>query len=151
MVYFAILSVFKLYSVEWQDGWWIRNDCEANSRGLIELLSWHLPEEMEKNYDKPQSGWLVSRSKLEPRTFRIQTYRFATAPTSSILLSPGKKVGLWDHRVVYMSMYPCVSFQLLNQVNDFDETWHEGYATGGQSTSYLQHGRLPNLWGGTTT
>jgi hypothetical protein len=34
--------MYRLYSVEWYDDWWIGNDLEESGRGLIELLSWRV-------------------------------------------------------------------------------------------------------------
>jgi hypothetical protein len=32
------------------DVWWMGKDSEGNGRGLIEVLSWNLPEDTKKNH-----------------------------------------------------------------------------------------------------
>jgi hypothetical protein len=50
----------------------IGKDVEGGRRGLIEVLSQHLPEETEGNYETPQSRWKVSRQKCDPSPSQIQ-------------------------------------------------------------------------------
>jgi hypothetical protein len=44
----------------------------GDATGLIEVLSWHLPEGVEENCEKPHSGWLVVWLKSKLSTSQIQ-------------------------------------------------------------------------------
>jgi hypothetical protein len=50
--YATTLPVSTLCSIEWRviDEWWIGKDLEWSGRGLIEVLSGHLPGGTEENY-----------------------------------------------------------------------------------------------------
>jgi hypothetical protein len=50
----------------------LRKDLEVSSRGRNRLLSLHLRGGTKEHHDKSQSGYLVSRPKLEPSPFQTQ-------------------------------------------------------------------------------
>jgi hypothetical protein len=108
--------------------WWIRKDLEGSRHGFIEVLSRHLPREIEENHEKLQSGYPVSRPRFEQTTSGIWVQSVTTMPASfvkfvfrkwknvkwhllfSLLSLFWKKwVGLWDHDAVRVCVCVCVS------------------------------------------
>jgi hypothetical protein len=55
-VYFTMLSVAGVHSIEQKDDRIMGNNLEGRSHGLIEVLSQHLPGETGENHRKLQSG-----------------------------------------------------------------------------------------------
>jgi hypothetical protein len=62
MFYFTTPSLSWLYTVEWQNDWWIVKDMEGSRHVLIVLQSRHLPGRTEKKHEKSQSEQPVSLS-----------------------------------------------------------------------------------------
>jgi hypothetical protein len=66
------------------DDRWIK-DLKRRCRGLIEILSQHLPGGTQKNDESPQSGQPLYRPEFEPNTTTIYVKSFTAAPTRSVI------------------------------------------------------------------
>lgn len=76
-------SVYRLYSVGWQDARWSRKDMEESGSGLMEVLSQHFPGRTKETRDKPQPEYPVSGLSFEPSTFRKQDQNITSTPVCS--------------------------------------------------------------------
>jgi hypothetical protein len=99
MVYFVnsftTLSVCTLYRTEWSDDRWLMNgrDMEGSGRGLIEVLSGHLPGGTEKNHENPHSSrrsglhFNRSPSTYDHRALPVRSVKWCPKERDRILLN----------------------------------------------------------------
>jgi hypothetical protein len=68
---FSIETVGITYDGKMTDGLRIENDLDGSCRGIIEVLSRHLPGGTEENHKGALSGLPMSRPRFEQSTSRI--------------------------------------------------------------------------------
>lgn len=111
--------------------------CGRRGSGLFHGNILHLLGESTENQEKFHLGQYVARSKLQYSATRY------VSGTSQVLLRHMMVERITRPLNLYRTLASsighslcacvCVAFQLLNQLNDIHEIWHERYATGGHA------------------
>jgi hypothetical protein len=98
--------------------WWIGKDLEGGSRGLIELLSRHLPGGAERNHEKCHSEYPVSRPRSEQNISWVRVKCVTATPTRSVpRIFPDSDAITKSNKLTHF--YPKLKWILLNSDSEF--------------------------------
>lgn len=87
-IYFPILPVPGIHSssnARFIDDCWIGNYLAGSGRGLVEVLTRHLPVGTDRNHKHPHSEWPMSRRSFEPSTSGTRVSSVTARPFCSVI------------------------------------------------------------------